>query len=152
MTSIFHRSLLFAIACALLTLGTTGCQTTHTFATPDSSWKEHIGQLKHTNNKRTLVGEVVVQHRGTQEFQLDFLKGGSIPLVSIRQDGDAARADGLLAGMGGHWQGTIASAPASLRPWLNLRSKFATAQAGHASPPSLTFEDGGQRFEFIFNR
>lgn len=152
MTSIFHRSLLFAIACALLTLGTTGCQTTHTFAAPDSTWKEHIGQLKHTNNKRTLVGEVVVQHRGTQEFQLDFLKGGSIPLVSIRQDGDAARAEGLLAGMGGRWQGTTASAPASLRPWLNLRNKFATAQAGHASTPSLTFEDGGQRFEFIFNR
>ncbi len=150
MNRLSRRCVFFTLGCLLLALGTTGCQTPHTFAKPDASWKEHIGQLKHTNSKRTLVGEVVVQHRGSQEFQLDFLKGGSIPLISIRQDGDAARADGLLAGMGGHWQGTIASAPASLRPWLNLRSKFAAAPAGQ--PSSLTFADGGQRFEFLFNR
>lgn len=142
------RSLIFATLCGLLALVTGGCQTAHTFATPDGSWKSHIGQLKHTNSKRTLIGEVVVQHRGAQEFQLDFLKGGSIPLVSIRQDGDAARAEGLLAGMGGKWQGTTASAPASLRPWLKLRSQF----AAHPSSSSLTFADEGQRFEFRFNR
>ena len=148
MNPLFHRLLLLAVAGVLLMFGATGCQTAHTFAVPDASWKEHIGQLKHTNDKRTLIGEVVVKHRGAREFQLDYLKGGSIPLVSIRQDGEAARAEGLLAGMGGRWQGTTASAPPSLRPWLKLREQFAP----HPSSPSLSFEDGGQRFEFRFNR
>lgn len=142
------RSLILT-ALGIITLASSGCQTTpHTFATPDTSWKSHIGQLKHTNSKRTLIGEVVVQHRGAREFQLDYLKGGSIPLVSIRQDGEVARAEGLLAGLGGKWQGTTTSAPASLAPWLKLREQFA------AKPVSSTldFSDGGQRFEFRFNR
>ena len=142
------RTLILTILGAFAALAFTGCQTAHTFATPDASWKSHIGQLKHTNSKRTLIGEVVVQQRGAREFQLDFLKGGSIPLISIRQDGDTARAEGLLAGVGGKWQGTTASAPQSLRPWLKLRERFAAG----SSSSSLTFEDGGQRFEFRFNR
>ena len=149
------RPLILAALYVFIAALGTGCQATHTFATPDASWKAHVGQLKHTNSKRTLIGEVVVQQRGTQEFQLDFLKGGSIPLISIRQDGDVARAEGLLAGMGGHWQGTTATATHSLRPWLHLRERFAAAppaaKTGHTSLP-FNFEDGGQRFEFIFNR
>jgi hypothetical protein len=142
------RPLILGAACAFLALLNTGCQTPHTFATPDASWKSHIGQLKHTNSKRTLVGEVVVQQRGAQEFQLDYLKGGSFPLISIRQDAEVTRAEGLLAG--GRWQGAPDKAPPALRPWLSLRKFFSWAVT--ASTPSLTFTDGGQRFEFQFQR
>lgn len=146
---------LLAGLCALVTLMTAGCQTARTFATPDVSWKSHVGQLKHTNSKRTLVGEVVVQQRGTQEFQLDFLKGGSFPLISLRQDATIARAEGLLAN--GHWQGVPSQAPRPLRPWLGLREVFsqrysATAGGSMATSDSLTFSEDGQRFEFLFNR
>ena len=124
----------------------TGCQTPHTFAQPDSSWKSHVGQLKHTNEKRTLIGEVVVQRRGAEEFQLDFLKGGSFPLLSLRQDAAVARAEGLLAS--GRWQGTVEKAPRPLRPWLGLREFFAKGD----SAPRMNYEQDGQRFEFQFSR
>jgi hypothetical protein len=160
------RTLILAVAGALLTLVTTSCQTTPSFATPDASWKSHVGQLKHTNRKRVLIGEIVVQQRGTQEFQLDFLKGGSFPLISIRQDATTTRAEGLLAG--GHWQGAPKSAPKSLRPWLALREAFvqprvnppgatdswqgeATYTQGQLHTLSLTFLGDQQRFQFQFN-
>lgn len=161
------RTLILAAAAAFLALAATGCQSTHTFATPDASWQSHVGQLKHSNRKRVLIGEVVVQQRGPQEFQLDFLKGGSFPLISIRQDATTTRAEGLLAG--GHWQGSPASAPKSLRPWLTLREAFVHPRV---SPPGatdawqgeaaftqgqlhtlfLTFLGDQQRFQFQFNR
>ncbi len=161
------RPLILAAAGALLALVTTGCQTAHTFAAPDNSWTSHVGQLKHTNRKRVLIGEVVVQQRGPQEFQLDFLKGGSFSLISIRQDGATSRAEGLLAG--GHWQGAPGSAPKSLRPWLALREAFthprvnppgatdswqgeATSEQGQLHTLSLTFLGDQQRFQFQFNR
>ena len=104
------RALILAAASAALALFTTACQAPHTFATPDASWKSHVGQLKHTNAQRVLIGEVVVQQRGAQEFQLDYLKGGSFPLISVRQDATTTRAEGLLAH--GKWQGQPSTAPA----------------------------------------
>ena len=159
------RALIFGATLALLGL-LTGCQSPHAFTTPDASWKSHIGQLKHTNRERTLIGEVVVRQRGPQEFQLDFLKGGSFPLISIRQDAATTRAEGLLAR--GRWHGAAASAPKPLRPWLALREAFTQP---HANPPgafttwhgdakynsgklgvlSLTFPEDDQRFVFQFN-
>jgi hypothetical protein len=143
------RSLILAAACGLLTL-VTGCQTPHSFATPDSSWKSRIGQLKHTNNQRALVGEIVVQQRGAQEFQLDFLKGGSFPILALRQDATVARAEGLLAN--GRWQGPPDKAPRPLRPWLALREFFADLPAATGHAESHTFVGDGQRFEFRFSR
>lgn len=138
--------------CLAAALLTTGCQTARTFPTPDSTWTSHIGQLKHTNDKRVLVGEVVVQQRGAQEFQLDYLKGGSFPLLSLRQDAAGARGEGLLAN--GRWQGTADNAPKPLRPWLKLREAFVQKYppGKKATAASLTFSDDGQRFEFLFNR
>lgn len=130
-------------ACASLAL-LTACQSPHTFSPPDGSWKTHVGQLKHTSDQRTLVGEVVVQRRGAEEFQLDFLKGGSFPLLSLRQDATMARAEGVLAR--GRWQGTPERAPAPLRPWLSLREFFSTK----TKPESLTYSQDGQRFDFQF--
>lgn len=160
------RPLILGAALALLALST-GCQSPHAFNTPDPSWKMHVGQLKHTNNKRTLVGEVVVQQRGAKEFQLDFLKGGSFPIISIRQDADSTRAEGILARH--RWQGAPASAPQPLRPWLALRDAFAQPQAspagafanwqgeakyenGRLGTLSLTFPHEDQRFLFQFHQ
>lgn len=139
-----------------------GCQTPHAFATPDASWKTRIGQLKHTNAQRTLIVDVVVQQRGAREFQLDALKAGSFPIISVRQDATLSRAEGLLAH--GKWQGAPGQAPSDLRPWLALRDAFAnpqsssagaiTAWTGQATPQrlSLNFPQAAQRFVFQFQR
>ncbi len=160
------RSLTLSFVLALSVL-VAGCQTPHSYATPDASWKSHVGQLKFSDRKRTVIGEVVVQHRGAAEFQLDFLKGGGIPLLSVREDADQARADGLLAR--GSWQGTPATAPKALRPWLTLREAFLQQKpamsggkrswqvrgaysGGELSGLSVAFPEDNQRFEFQFNR
>jgi len=155
------RSLIFAGALALALL-CTACQTPQTFPTPDATWKAHVGQLKFSNRKRTVIGDVVVQQRGKDEFQLDFIKGGGLPLLSLRQDAAAAHAEGLL--VHGSWQGAPDSAPRALRPWLKLRETFAqppsnrTAHAeakyagGQLSMLFVAFPDDDQRFVFQFNR
>ncbi|MEP6668402.1 MAG: hypothetical protein ABJF10_04575 [Chthoniobacter sp.] len=154
------RSLIFASALALTFLFT-GCQTPKSFPMPDSTWKAHVGQLKFSNRKRTLIGDVVVQQRGKDEFQLDFIKGGGLPLMSVRQDATTSRAEGILAH--GSWQGVPASAAHALRPWLKLRESFAQSgskaahseakySGGQLSMLFVAFPDEDQRFVFQFNR
>ena len=158
------RSLITAGVLAL-TLCLTACQTPHTFPQPDSTWQAHVGQLKYSNRKRTLIGDVVVQQRAQDQFQLDFIKGGALPLISIRQDAFTSRAEGLLAH--GSWQGASGSAPQALQPWMKLRSAFGPAGApglpksahveskynGHQlSMLFVAFPDDDQRFVFQFNR
>ena len=158
------RSLIFASALAL-TLALTGCQTPHSYATPDATWKAHVGQLKYSNRKRTLIGDVVVQQRANGEFQLDFIKGGGLPLLSLRQDAATSRAEGIL--VHGSWQGAAEAAPRALRPWMKLRDGFAhpplpgASKSLHAEAQYsggqltmlfLAFPDDDQRFVFQFNR
>ena len=160
------RSLILSFALTLAVL-ISGCQTPHSFATPDASWKSHVGQLKFSDRKRTVIGEVVVQQRGPAEFQLDFLKGGGIALMSVREDADKARVEGLLAR--GSWQGSPATAPKPHRPWLTLREAFlqqkptmsgsnhpwqsrGTYSGGELSGLSVAFPEDNQRFEFQFSR
>jgi len=144
-----------------LALPFTGCQSPKSFATPDASWKSHIGQLKYTDRHRTVIGEVVVQQRGEQEFQLDFQKAAELPLISIRADAANTRVEGLLARH--PWQGPAsASPPPHLRPWVALREAFAhpgsTAgywkkadvheQDGHIASLFLASPGNDQRFVF----
>jgi hypothetical protein len=157
------RTLILAGAFALA-LGLTACQTPHSFPTPDSTWQAHIGQLKYSNRKRTLIGDVVVQQRGQDQFQLDFMKGGGLPLISVRQDASISRAEGLL--VHGSWQGAPSGAPRALRPWLQLRSAFAPSNpgvpklahvetkytGGQLSMLFVASPDDNQRFVFQFNR
>jgi hypothetical protein len=158
--------IVFALfAAALLT----GCQTAsqHQFATPDKTWKTHIGQLKYSDAKRTLIGDVVVQQRGEQEFQLDFQKVGGIPLLTLREDATTARAEGLFAR--GSWQGAPDAAPKHLRSWVALRPAFlhptplaikagvqnwqgeAKSVGGKLRSVSLNFPGEQQTFVFQFN-
>jgi hypothetical protein len=158
---------LIPLCAAALSWSFAACQTTHPFATPDNSWKSHVGQLKYTDHQRTLIGEVVVQQRGRDEFQLDFLKGGSFALISIRADATTARVEGMLAR--GRWQGDPAAAPKPLRPWLALCEAFARPRAsatgahpswlgdakyngGQLGLLALTFPEDHQHFVFQFNR
>ena len=125
-----------------------GCQTPHPFATPDQSWKTHIGQLKYSDAKRTIIGDVVIQQRRAQDFQLDFQKAGGIPLLTLREDSTTARAEGLFAR--GSWQGAPAAAPKHLRNWVALREAFQKPAIG--TMRSVDFPADEQRFVFQFNR
>ena len=124
-----------------------GCATPHEFATPDVSWKTHTGQLKYTSGERVLVGEVVVSRRGASDFQIEFQKGGGLPMLRLRMDSTTARAEGLFAR--GSWQGSPDVAPKTLRGWIGLREAF-----GKPQPNRFTVTPGGSedRFDFIFNR
>ncbi len=121
------RSLIAGAALAMMAL-VTGCQTPRTFATPEASWKSHIGQLKYDSGERTLVGEVIVTRSAPQEFQLEFLKGGSFRLLKLWMSGSDARAEGVLAR--GSWQGALDRAPDHLQTWVQLPAIFAATDAG----------------------
>ena len=145
-----------------------GCQTPHQFATPDQTWKTHIGQLKYSDAQRTVIGDVVVQRRGEQDFQLEFQKAGGIPLLTLREDATTARAEGLFAR--GSWQGAPSAAPRHLRNWVALRAAFlhprplaikagdqnwrgeAKSTGRQLTSLSIAFPADEQQFVFQFNR
>jgi hypothetical protein len=146
-------------------LAFSGCQAPKSFATPDASWKSHVGQLKYTDRHRTVIGEVVVQQRGDQEFQLDFQKAAELPLISIRADAVNTRVEGLLARHS--WQGPASvSPPPRLRAWVALREAFAHPgsttgywrsadvhnQDGRIASLFLASPGNDQRFVFQFGR
>ncbi len=124
-----------------------GCQTPHEFTTPDASWKTRAGQLKYTSGERVLVGEVVVSQRGAADFQIEFQKGGGLPLLKLRMDSTTARAEGILAR--GSWQGAPDRAPKPIRGWVGLREAFAKTQPARFT---VTPRDSDDRFAFIFSR
>ena len=124
------------------------CQTPHEFV-DDRSGKSSIqsGQLKYTSGERVLVGEVVVSQRGAADFQIEFQKGGGLPLLKVRMDSTTARAEGLFARSG--WQGPPDRAPKPLRGWIGLREAFAKPQTDRFT---VTPRDSEDRFDFIFSR
>ncbi len=141
-----HRRFLIGLAaCAVLLAG---CQTPHQFAMPDQAWKTHIGQLKYSDAQRTLIGDVVVQRRGAQDFQLEFQKAGGIPLLTLREDATTARAEGLFAR--GSWQGVPSAAPKHLQNWVALREAFQKPESG--AMRKVDFPADGQSFVFQFHR
>ena len=143
------RSLLAlaALLVALAALSLTGCQTPHEFTTPDASWKTRTGQLKYTSGERVLVGEVVVSQRGAADFQIEYGKGGGLPLLKLRMDATTARAEGIFAR--GSWQGAPDRAPKPLRGWVGLREALVKRQ-----PDRFTVTPGGSedRFDFVLSR
>ncbi len=61
-----------------------------------------------------------------------------------QQDGNAARAEGVLAR--GSWQGDVNRAPERLRGWAQLRQKFRE----QAVPQKLQFPKTDETFTFVF--
>ena len=138
-----NRSIAIAFAGILA-----GCQAPHEFADDRSGkWSIQTGQLKYTSGERVLVGEVVVMQRGATGFQIEFQKGGGLPLLKLRMDSTTARAEGLFAR--GSWQGAPDRAPKPLRGWIGLREAFAKP---HPARFAVTPGDSEDRFEFIFSR
>lgn len=126
----------------------TACQTPHEFADERSGkWTIQTGQLKYTSGERVLVGEVVVMQRGASDFQIEFLKGGGLPLLKLRMDATMTRAEGVFAR--GSWQGAPDRAPKPLRGWVGLREAFAKPQPARFT---VTPRDSQDRFDFIFTR
>ena len=152
-------------------LGLTSCQTTMVFSTPTADWQSYIGQMHYANNAgRSVIGEVVVR-RPVQggDFQLQFSSGPGIPLLKLSESDDGfARAEGIFAR--GHWQGKIASAPAHLKNWVQLRDVFSRISpgvtdlrgpgwtatvsyaGGRAEHCEVAFTENGERFSFQFSR
>ncbi len=112
----------------LLALLLAGCQTTarREFAEPTSPWQIKSGQLAYTDQKTSLIGEVLVRHTRAGDFELTFTKAGGVTLLSLRQDAQFGRIEGPLAR--GNWSGPIADAPPRLRGWLQLRDKVVNAR------------------------
>ena len=136
-------TLLFVIAF----LSLAACQTPHEFTTPGPSWRTRTGQLKYTSGERVLVGEVIVSQRGASDFQLEFQKGGGLPLLKLRMDSTTVRAEGIFAR--GSWQGAPDRAPKPLRGWVGLLEAFPKRQPDRFTVMSRDSED---HFDFIFSR
>ena len=140
------KTLLPFLTCAILALSLTGCQTTssHQFTEPATGWQTKSGQLAYTDQKLSLIGEVLVRYSKAGDFELTFTKAGGITLLSIRQDANFAQAKGPLAR--GGWAGPIAEAPARLRGWLQLRDKIVNGRR----MTSIRHDAGEQTFTLRF--
>ena len=124
-----------------------GCQTPTAFQKPDARWQTHTGQLQYLSGDTSVIGDVVVRTFGSSEFQLDFQSGPGFPLMQLRQSGDRARAEGILAR--GRWKGMSSRAPQQLRGWVKLREEFSRT----VSPRRLTITPAeGERFTFVLAR
>jgi hypothetical protein len=125
-------------------LGLTSCATTtsHQFATPTGAWKTRSGQLAYRGPQTSLIGEVLVRTSPAGDMELVFSKAPALTLMTIRQDGQFASAEGPLAR--GRWAGPTAEAPERLRGWFALREKIL------AGGSSVQVSNGAESFNLRF--
>ncbi|CAN5225126.1 hypothetical protein BH20VER2_BH20VER2_05920 [soil metagenome] len=129
------------ILAAVLLVFCTGCASTpsHTFTEPAASaWQTKTGQLAYTDQQTSIIGEVVVRSTRDGDFEMTFTKAGGITLLSLRQDAQFGRIEGVLAR--GGWSGPIAQAPPRARGWLQLRDKIV-----HARRMATVRHDAGEQ-------
>ena len=143
------KQLLSLLACSLVAFAASSCQTTgsssHQFAEPATGWQAtKTGQLAYTDQKLSLIGEVLVRYSKNGDFQLTFTKAGGMTLLSLRQDANFGQAEGPLAR--GRWSGPITDAPARLRGWFQLRDKVVNGRR----MTSIRHEAGEQSFTLRF--
>ena len=136
------------VACLSLAASLTSCQTTsttsHQFTEPATGWQTKTGQLAYTDQKVSLIGEVLVRSSKSGDFQLTFTKAGGITLLSLRQDANHAQVEGPLAR--GRWSGPISEAPDRLRGWFQLRDKIVNGRR----MTSIRHDAGEQSFTLRF--
>ncbi len=108
------------------------------YPVPGPGWKTALGQLRYATPQRAVIGEAVVSRRPARaeegrdggrdagDFQLDFVAGPGLPLMSLREAGSRAKAEGLFAR--GRWAGDPARA-GRLASWMTLRDAFAALDA-----------------------
>ena len=107
-----------------------GCST-YQFVTPNAGWRTQIGQLLYSSPKRTVIGETVVTRMGDSQFQLDFMAGPGLPILTLRKDGTRGRAEAAFARVS--WQGNADHAVGPLKSWFALHEVFTAADALHGS-------------------
>jgi len=133
---------------SMMLVAFTSCQTTttgsHQFAAPSPAWSTKTGQLAYTDQKVSLIGEVLVRYSKEGEFELTFTKAGGITLLSLRQDAGFGQVEGPLARRG--WSGPIGEAPASLRGWFELRDKIVNGRKS----ATIRHDAGQQTFTLRF--
>ena len=143
---------------ASLALLVGGCATVQ-FPVPDASWKSYSGQLQYANRERSVIGEFTASSRGN-DFQLEFSKGGTVPLMRVAVHAGYARAEGPFAR--GRWTGTIEKAPPELQGWvsevprafagLEPIMKAANFGLGSARRVQVRGATPDEKFLFILNR
>ena len=116
----------------------------HEFTAPAAGWQTKSGQLAYTDQRVSLIGEVFVRYSKDGQFELTFTKAGGITLMSLRQDSGFVKAEGPLARRG--YAGPIASAPAHLRGWLQLRDKIVNGRKS----ATIRHDSGEQTFTLRF--
>ena len=125
------RFLVVFAAFCLFAFGFTSCATTttsHQFAEPSPAWQTKTGQLAYTDQRVSIIGEVLVRYSAQGDFVLTFTKAGGLTLLTLRQDGTHGKAEGPLARRG--WAGPLTAAPPQLRGWFELRDKIASGKRG----------------------
>ena len=140
------HSIIRLFICAALASSLTSCQTTapRQFAEPTAGWQTKTGQLAYTDQKLSLIGEVLVRYSKDGHFELTFTKAGGITLLSLRRDAKFGQAEGPLAR--GRWSGVVAEAPPRLRGWFELRDKIVNARR----MTSVRHDTGEQTFTLRF--
>ena len=142
------RRLLGSLCICAILLTFAGCATTpttsHEFAAPTAGWQTKTGQLAYTDQKLSLIGEVLVRYSKAGDFELTFTKAGGITLMSLRQDSGYAKAEGPLARRG--WAGPMENAPGHLRGWLQLRDKIVNGRKS----ATIRHDSGEQTFTLRF--
>ena len=140
------KPIIRSLICAAVAFGLTSCQTTssHQFTEPAAGWQTKTGQLAYTDQKVSLIGEVLVRYSKQGDFELTFTKAGGITLLSLRQDANFGQVEGPLAR--GRWSGTAAEAPERLRGWFQLRDKIVNARR----MTSVRHDAGQQTFTLRF--
>lgn len=127
------------IAILTVALLCTGCAV-HQFAQPNRQWTTRSGQLSYRDNKRAIIGEVLVRYSSRNDFELTFTKGPGVSLLLLRTDPDFARVQGPLVGL--PWSGPIGQAPVRARGWLALRQEILR----NPHTPVLHVQEAGERF------
>lgn len=122
---------LIATSAAALVL--VGCAARPTKSIPGSAATGEVttwvGQMQYRSAEgRSVIGEFAAGSSPGGVFALEMRSGPGLPLLKLREAGDQADVEGLLARAG--WRGTAARAPAELQGWLALDKVFAEVERG----------------------
>jgi predicted small lipoprotein YifL len=131
------QSVLLRLAFLLPLLALAGCAGPLKFPSPNSKWRNSVGQLQYSNPKRSIIGDVLVVWQDSRDFQFEFTHG-PVTLMKLQVNNDIARVESALVRM--PWQGHASHPPKPLRSWIALRDVFTQLAAKPESSGHVTIE------------
>ena len=141
------KTLLPFLACAALTLASPRarpqCPRTSS-PQPATGWQTKTGQLAYTDQRMSLIGEVLVRYSKSGDFELTFTKGRRHHAAVLRQDANFARRKVRSRAVAGPARSR--EAPARLRGWFQLRDKIVNGRR----MTSIRHDAGEQSFTLRF--